>query len=52
MKRNANMLRVNEIEYTIFSPIVLTTTGGINKDCKIYHSRVAELIANKNITLQ
>ena len=38
---------MNEIEHRIFTPIVLTPTGGINKDCKIYHSRVAELIANK-----
>ena len=46
-KKRKYVKRVNEIEHRIFTPIVLTTTGGINKDCKIYHSRVAELIANK-----
>ena len=38
--------RVNEIEHGTFTPLVLTTTGERSKECKTYHSRLAELIAN------
>ena len=39
--------RVMEIKQGTFSPLVFTTTGGIADDCVKYHSRLAELIANK-----
>ena len=38
--------RVNEIEHGTFTPLVFTTTGEMSKECKTYHSRLAELIAN------
>ena len=39
--------RVNEIEHGTFTPLVFTTTGGMSKECKTYHSRLAQLIATK-----
>ena len=39
--------RVTEIEHGTFTPLIFTTTGGMGKECLIYHSRLAELIANK-----
>ena len=36
-----------EIERLPFTPLVFTTTGGIADECVQYHSRLAELIANK-----
>ena len=39
--------RVMEIEQGTFTPLVFTTTGGMADECVVYHSRLAELIANK-----
>ena len=39
--------RGNEIEHGTFTPLVFTITRGMSKECKIYHSRLPELIANK-----
>ena len=39
--------RVMEIEQVTFTPLVFTTTGGMADECVRYHSRLAELIANK-----
>ena len=39
--------RVMEIEQGTFTPLVFTTTGGMPDECVKYHSRLAELIANK-----
>ena len=39
--------RVMEIEQRTFTPLVFTTTGGMADECVRYHSRLAELIANK-----
>ena len=39
--------RVMEIEQGTFTPVVFTTTGGKADECVKYHSRLAELIANK-----
>ena len=39
--------RVNEILHGTFNPLVFTSTGGMSKECKIYHNRLAELIADK-----
>ena len=36
-----------EIEHGTFTPLVFTTTGGMADECVKYHSRLAELIANK-----
>ena len=39
--------RVMDIEQGTFAPLVFTTTGGMADECVKYHSRLAELIANK-----
>ena len=39
--------RVTEIEQGTFTPLVFTTRGGMADECVRYHSRLAELIANK-----
>ena len=39
---------VMEIEQGKFTPLVFTTTGGKADECVKYHSRLVELIANKN----
>ena len=39
--------RVMEIEQETFTSLVFTTTGGKADECVKYHSRLAELIANK-----
>ena len=39
--------RVMEIEQGTFTPLVFTTTGGMADEYVVYHSRLAELIANK-----
>ena len=36
-----------EIEQGTFTPLVFTSTGGMPDECVKYHSRLAELIANK-----
>ena len=38
---------VMEVEQGTFTPVVFTTTGGMADECVKYHSRLAELIANK-----
>ena len=39
--------RVMEIEQGTFTPLVFTTIGGMADECVTYHSRLAELIANR-----
>ena len=39
--------RVMEIEQGTFTPLVFKTAGGMKDECAEYHSRLAELIANK-----
>ena len=39
--------RVMRIEQGTFTPLVFTTTGGMADECVKYHSRLAELIADK-----
>ena len=46
-KKRMYSKRVTEIEQGTFTPLIFTTTGGMGKECLIYHSRLAELIANK-----
>ena len=46
-KKRQYVERVMEIEQGMFTPLVFTTTGGMADDCVRYHSRLADLIANK-----
>ena len=39
--------RVTEIEQGTLTPLVFTTSGGMGKECLMYHSRLAELIASR-----
>ena len=39
--------RVMGIEQGTVTPLVFTTTGGMANECVKYHSRLAEVIANK-----
>ena len=39
--------RVMAIEQGTFTPLVFPTTGGMTDECVKYHSRLAELVANK-----
>ena len=39
--------RVTEIEQGTFPPLVFTTTGGMADECLRYHSRLAELLSEK-----
>ena len=39
--------RVLDIEHGTFTPLVFTTTDGMGKECLMYHSRLAQLIAIK-----
>ena len=36
-----------DIEHGTFTPLVFTTTGGMEKECLRFHSRLTELIATK-----
>ena len=38
---------IMEIEQKTFTPLVFTTTGGMADQFVKYHSRLAELVANK-----
>ena len=46
-KKRQYASRVLEIEHGTFTPLVFTTTGGIAAECLRYHSRLAELNADK-----
>jgi len=46
-KKRQYAKRVLDVEQATFTPLVFTTTGGMSKECKRYHSRLAELIAKK-----
>jgi len=39
--------RVLEVEQATFTPLVLSTMGGMAVECNRYHSRLAELVATK-----
>ena len=46
-KKGLYSFRVLEVERGTFTPLVFTTTGGMSKECQLYHSRLAELLAVK-----
>ena len=39
--------RILEAEQATFTPLALSTTGGMAAECKRYHGRLAELLATK-----
>ena len=45
-KRQYNR-QVLEVEQGTFTPLVFTSTGGMADECKIFHGRLAELLALK-----
>ena len=46
-KKRLYSKRVLDIEHGTFTPLVFITTGGMGKECLMYHSRLAQLIAIK-----
>ena len=46
-KKRSYSRRVLDIEHGLFTPLVFTSTGGMGPECLRFHSRLAELIANK-----
>ena len=46
-KKRLYTQRVMNVEQGTFTPLVLTTTGGMGEECKRYHNRLAELVAAK-----
>ena len=46
-KKHPCSRRVLDIEHRTFIPLVFTTTGGMGKECLMYHSRLAQLIVIK-----
>ena len=46
-KKRLYSRRVLDVEHDLFTPLLFTTTGGIEKEGIRYHSRLAELIAAK-----
>ena len=46
-KKRSYSRRVLDIEHGSFTPLVFTSTGGMGPDCLRFHSRPAELIADK-----
>ena len=47
-KKRLYSRRVLDVEHGSFTPLVFTTTGGMEKECIRYHSRLTELIAANN----
>ena len=47
IKKNKYKERVLNVEHGSFTPIILTTTGGVGPEANKHHKRVAELIALK-----
>ena len=46
-KKRSYSRRVLDIEHGSFTPLVFTSTGGMCPECLRFHSRLAELIADK-----
>ena len=46
-KKRSYARRVLDIEHGSFTPLMFTSTGGMGPECLRFHSRLAELIANK-----
>ena len=47
-KKGLYWRRVLDIKHAAFTPLVLTTNGGMGKEYLMYHSRLAQLIVIKN----
>ena len=39
--------RVRDIEHSVFSPLVLSTTGGLGREATTFYKRLADLISSK-----
>ena len=46
-KKRQYASRVLEVEQATFTPLVFSTTGGMEAECKRCHSRLAELLATE-----
>ena len=43
-------MRITEIEYRSFTPLMMSPTGGIGQECKKLYSHSAEMISSKKGT--
>ena len=43
-------MRITEIEYGSFTPLMMSPTGGIDQECKKLYSHSAEMISSKKGT--
>ena len=43
--------RILEVEQATVTPLVFSTTGGIEVECKRYHCWLAELVATKKVEI-
>ncbi len=46
-KKRAYEERIREVEHATFTPVVLSTTGGIAKEANIFYKKLASMVANK-----
>ena len=53
-KRKNNIYRTHgcmlQVEHGIFTPLVMSATGGMNRECKKFYSRLAEMICKRRKT--
>ena len=47
IKKREYSERVKEVERGVFTPLVLSTTGGMARECMVFFKRVADAIAEK-----
>ena len=45
-KREYNQ-RVLEVEHSVFTPLVFSTSGGMSKECTVFYKRLADLLSKK-----
>jgi len=48
-KKRIYSSRLMEVEQATFTPLMVTTTGGIAPECQVYHKRLAELLSAKKV---
>ena len=47
IKKQEYVQRVREVEHGIFTPIVLSTTGGMSREAATFYKRLADRISTK-----
>ena len=47
VKKHAYEQRIRKVKYTIFTPLVLSATGGLAREANIFYKRLASMLASK-----